>query len=102
MNEPKEKINPADTAKKVVELTSNYETDKANLENIIKEKEALLVDITETNRQRGNKISALEKELEEVRLENRTIRQVEKEKKASQSQLSFKEAFERLRSQRQS
>lgn len=100
MNEPKEKINPADTAKKILELTSKYEADKSSLENIIKEKDSHIVDLSEINRQRGNKISALEKELEEVRIENKTYQQIQTEKKENKMKTTFLEAYEKLRSQR--
>ena len=89
MNEPKEKINPADTAKKILELTSKYEADKSSLENIIKEKDSHIVDLSEINRQRGNKISALEKELEEVRIENKTYQQIQTEKKENKMKTTF-------------
>lgn len=102
MNEEnKEKINPADTAKRVVKLTADYETDKAKLQEIIKEKDDTVVSLSEQIRLKNNKITNLEKDLEEERRENRIIRQVELEKKEVKNQTTFKEEFQRLQNQKQ-
>jgi hypothetical protein len=96
----KENINTADTAKKIVELTTNYEADKAKLESTIKEKEGIVVDLAEKLRQSNNRVSTLQKDLEAEQRENRIIREVKLEQKETKQQKSFLEEYERLRNQR--
>lgn len=94
-----EEVKEKDTAKKVIELKKEYETDKADLETKIKEKDNLVVDLSEQIRQKDKRISTLEKDLEAEQRENRIIRQVELEKKEVKEQKSFLEEYERLKNQ---
>jgi len=99
--ENKEKINSADTAEKVVELNAKYENDKAQLKEVIKKKDSIVVDLSEQLRRKNNQIDNLQKDLEEERQEIRLIRQVNLEKKEAKNQTTFKEEFQRLQNQKQ-